>query len=261
MHGNLEALLTFLVPLLEKHSIKKIAEGNNNAHDSIDKPEVAIKKESEDEIFNTKGSKITRDKMDDLKNPGYHDYTTGEHIAYYGKDSDSKTGTQHIASADNGAKKGLERISGSSNNDPLPIINTLNRRDDTRLPEIFVIKILNRHDCYCLECVPRFEREIESRMIRKVYRDNIALLTVDIKNRIIKKVIATHKKDIEEKVVIRLNTSISKKVEKRRAIYEIELRAKIFEEITKKWEDKLTVNYRVKVEAEVRSELRRKMNL
>ena len=71
-------------------------------------------------------------------------------------------------------------------------------------------------------------------MIYKVYRDNIVLLIINIKDRIIKKIITTYKKNIKEKVIIRLNTFIFKKVKKWRAIYKIELKVKIFKEIIKK---------------------------
>ena len=80
--------------------------------------------------------------------------------------------------------------------------------------EIFIIKILNRHDYYYLECVLRFKREIKSRIICKVYKDNIVLLIVDSKDRIIKEVIIIYKKDIKEKVVVRLNIFIFKEVKK-----------------------------------------------
>ena len=90
MYRNLKALLIFLISLLEKHFIKKIIKGNNNIHDSINKLEIAIKKKSKDEIFDIKNNKITRDKINNLKNSNYYNYITREYIIYHDKDNNNK---------------------------------------------------------------------------------------------------------------------------------------------------------------------------
>ena len=130
----------------------------------------------------------------------------------------------------------------------------------TTIPTIGV-QMIGAHPCCCEECQPRFIRETETKLIRKIYRENTAELAADTKDRISQEVIAKHGKDIEQQVLASLNASVPREASKRLAAYEAEMKAKSFEKITKEWEAKLTANYRAKVEAEVRNEMHGKLGI
>ena len=130
----------------------------------------------------------------------------------------------------------------------------------TTIPTIGV-QMIGAHPCCCEECQPRFIRETETKLIRKIYRENTAELAADTKDRISQEVIAKHGKDIEQQILASLNASVPGEVSKRLAAYEAELKAKSFEKITREWEAKLTANYRAKVETEVRNEMYGKLGI
>ena len=112
--------------------------------------------------------------------------------------------------------------------------------------------MIGGHACQYSECEPRFERDMKTKLIRKIYNDSIVTLTADIKTWITRDVVAKYEERTEQKVVANLNATISEKLKKRLAAYKSELRAKIFQEITKEWEARLTSDYRIEVKVEIK---------
>ena len=71
------------------------------------------------------------------------------------------------------------------------------RPNMTQLPGICVT-LLGGHECHCDGCDPRFQREIETKMIRKIYKDNTATIGAEAKNRITREVTVRYQERIEE---------------------------------------------------------------
>ena len=135
-----------------------------------------------------------------------------------------------------------------------------NEAPKTKLPGI-CLTILNDHECQCAQCDPNFERKVETRMIRKIYRDNSAALVDDTKNRIAQNVASQHQARIEQKMVAKLEIAIPKKVQNRLTAYEVKLRVRKFEEVVKEWKANLIISYRVKVQKEIRNEFYQKLKM
>lgn len=96
-------------------------------------------------------------------------------------------------------------------------------------------------------------------LIRKIYRERAAELSQATEDRLTQEFIGKHEKQIEKKVIARLKDDVTNEQKKRLAKYEKELRKKKFEEVAKKWKERLTSGYRAKIEANLKLQIHKKM--
>lgn len=132
------------------------------------------------------------------------------------------------------------------------------QRSSTQLPGICVT-LLGGYECHCDECDPRFKREIETKMIRKIYKDNSATISAEAKDRITREVIVRHQERIEKEVLAEPEVAKREEVQGRLTIYEEEMRIKKFDEVAKEWEARLASDYYIKVEVDVKENMRKQM--
>ena len=174
VHADLQIILDFIIPVLKPGQLREVREISKD--DSF----VAIKDEDNDDM--------------PMSFEGLYTAT--------GDPKGRKTSEGSMIAKDGEA---VENPVGTSKEEPLARPET-QRSNMTQLPGICVT-LLGGHECHCDKCDPRFTREIETKMIRKVYKDNSATISAEARDRITKEVTVRCRERIEKEVLVELEVA------------------------------------------------------
>lgn len=224
-HTNLETLIAFLVPFLEKHSMKKIASRITEVDDSA----TAIKEEPTNNLLDMEYDTEEIDAVTLVKHrlEMEHDSSNvGVGASNAGQAAES---SEQAANTDDDTEKSFskrkqvasEEIGGH------PTVNHPSTLKENRLPAIFV-SIIEGHTYKCDKCAPEFATELEAKLIRTIHRDKTATLQEQTRTRLVGDFVNKHSDRIEMEVVQSLTKSAEEKQQARLDAYEKDLKAKSF---------------------------------